>query len=131
MFDTPSKKEECGIFAIYGVDNPANLIYLGLYALQHRGQESAGIVVSNGSCVSSKKGMGLISDVFKDGGLENMQGHMGIGHVRYSTTGSSLLRNAQPFLVEQIDRFFALGHNGNIVNIAKLRRKLETSGAIF
>ena len=67
MFDTPSKKEECGIFAIYGVDNPANLIYLGLYALQHRGQESAGIVVSNGSCVSSKKGMGLVSDVFKDG----------------------------------------------------------------
>lgn len=131
MFDTPSKKEECGIFAIYGVDDPAKLIYLGLYALQHRGQESAGIAVSDGHCVSSRKGMGLISDVFKDVGLPNMQGHMGIGHVRYSTTGSSLLRNAQPFLVEQIDRFFALGHNGNIVNIANLRRKLETSGAIF
>lgn len=131
MFNTASKKEACGIFAIYGVDEPAKLIHLGLYALQHRGQESAGIVVSDGSTVSSKKGMGLVSDVFRSGELEELKGNMGIGHVRYSTTGSSMLRNAQPFLVEQIDRFFALGHNGNIVNISKLRRKLETSGAIF
>ncbi len=131
MFDSPSKKEACGIFGIYGADDPARLIYLGLYALQHRGQESAGIVVSDGNTVRSHKGMGLVPDVFKEGMLQDLKGKMGIGHVRYSTTGSSMLRNAQPFLVEQIDRIFALGHNGNIVNVAKLRRKLESQGAIF
>ncbi len=131
MFDSPSKKEACGIFGIYGADDPARLIYLGLYALQHRGQESAGIVVSDGTTVRSHKGMGLVADVFKEGMLQDLKGKMGIGHVRYSTTGSSMLRNAQPFLVEQIDRIFALGHNGNIVNVAKLRRKLESQGAIF
>ena len=131
MLDSPAKKEYCGIFAIYGVDDPARLIYLGLYAMQHRGQESAGIVVSNGLDVQSHKGMGLISDVFREDILRDMAGTMGIGHVRYSTTGSSMLRNAQPFLVEQIDRIFALGHNGNIVNIGTLRRKLEERGAIF
>lgn len=131
MFEPPSKKEACGIFGIYGAENPAQLIYLGLYALQHRGQESAGIVTSDGTGAHVHKGMGLLSDVFKDGELVNLKGHMGIGHVRYSTTGSSMLRNAQPFLVEQIDRIFALGHNGNIVNITKLRRKLEDKGAIF
>jgi amidophosphoribosyltransferase len=131
MIDSPSKKEECGIFGIYGDEDTATLIYLGLYALQHRGQESAGIVVSDGTSVMSHKGMGLISDVFRDQQLPNWKGSMGIGHVRYSTTGSSILRNAQPFLVEQIDRIFALGHNGNIVNVAKLRRSLESKGAIF
>lgn len=131
MFDSPSKKEACGIFGIYGADDPARLIYLGLYALQHRGQESAGIVVSDGTTIKSHKGMGSVPDVFKEGMLQDLQGKMGIGHVRYSTTGSSMLRNAQPFLVEQIDRIFALGHNGNIVNVAKLRRKLEAQGAIF
>ncbi len=131
MWDSPSKKEECGIFAIYGAEDPARLIYLGLFALQHRGQESAGIVVSDGVDLRSHKGMGLLQDVFKDGALETLTGHSGIGHVRYSTTGSSMLRNAQPFLVEQIDRAFALGHNGNIVNITSLRRRLESQGAIF
>jgi len=131
MIDSPSKKEACGIFGIYGADDPARLTYLGLYALQHRGQESAGIVVSDGNTVRSHKGMGLVPDVFKEGMLQDLKGTMGIGHVRYSTTGSSMLRNAQPFLVEQIDRIFALGHNGNIVNVAKLRRKLEAQGAIF
>jgi amidophosphoribosyltransferase len=126
-----SKKEACGIFGIYGSEDTARHIYLGLYALQHRGQESAGIVVTDGNTVSSHKGMGLISDVLKEETLDKLKGNMGIGHVRYSTTGSSMLRNAQPFLVEQIDRIFALGHNGNIVNIAKLRRKLESKGAIF
>jgi amidophosphoribosyltransferase len=131
MFESPSKKEACGIFGVYGAEDPAQLIYLGLYALQHRGQESAGIVVSDGTDVKAHKGMGLISDVFKEGIIEKLKGNMGIGHVRYSTTGSSMLRNAQPFLVEQIDRIFALGHNGNLVNVAKLRRKLESKGAIF
>jgi len=131
MFDSPSKKEACGIFAVYGAEDPAQLIYLGLYALQHRGQESAGIVVSDGTDVKAHKSMGLVSDVFKEGVIEKLKGNMGIGHVRYSTTGSSMLRNAQPFLVEQIDRIFALAHNGNLVNVAKLRRKLESRGAIF
>ncbi len=131
MFDSPSKKEECGIFAIYGVEDAAQLIYLGLFALQHRGQESAGIVVSDGRDITGHKGMGLLPDVFKEGDMQGLKGTMGIGHVRYSTTGSSLLRNAQPFLVEQIDRALALGHNGNIVNITPLRRKLESQGAIF
>ena len=131
MFDSPSKKEFCGIFAVYGAEDPAQLIYLGLYALQHRGQESAGIVVSDGTDVKAHKGMGLVSDVFKEGVIEKLKGSRGIGHVRYSTTGSSMLRNAQPFLVEQIDRIFALAHNGNLVNVAKLRRKLESKGAIF
>ncbi len=131
MSETGSKREYCGIFGIYGADNPAHLIYLGLYALQHRGQESAGIVTSDGNEITQHKGMGLISDVFKDGTLDTLTGSMGIGHVRYSTTGSSMLRNAQPFLVEQIDRTFALAHNGNIVNISNLRRQLESRGAIF
>lgn len=131
MFESPSKREACGIFAIYGADDPARLIYLGLYSLQHRGQESAGIVTSDGVSVAVHKGMGLVSDVFKEGELQSLKGHMGIGHVRYSTTGSSMLRNAQPFLVEQIERVLALGHNGNVVNIAKLRKKLESRGAIF
>lgn len=130
-FDSPSKKEACGIFAIYGAEDPARLIYLGLYALQHRGQESAGIVTCDGASVTAHKGMGLVSDVFKENELQKLKGHMGIGHVRYSTTGSSMLRNAQPFLVEQIDRVLALGHNGNVVNIARLRKKLESRGAIF
>jgi amidophosphoribosyltransferase len=131
MFDPPSKREACGIFGIFGDEDSARLIHLGLYALQHRGQESAGIVTSDGVGAYAHKGMGLLSDVFKEGELQRLKGHMGIGHVRYSTTGSSMLRNAQPFLVEQIDRIFALGHNGNVVNIAKLRRKLEARGAIF
>lgn len=131
MSDSPSKKEACGIFGIYGAEDPARLIHLGLYALQHRGQESAGIVVSDGNTVTAHKGMGLISDVFKEENLAPLKGSMGIGHVRYSTTGSSMLRNAQPFLVEQIDRIFALGHNGNIVNVTKMRKRLESKGAIF
>lgn len=131
MSDSSSKKEACGIFGIYGAEDPARLIHLGLYALQHRGQESAGIVVSDGNTVTAHKGMGLISDVFKEENLAPLKGSMGIGHVRYSTTGSSMLRNAQPFLVEQIDRIFALGHNGNIVNVTKIRKRLESKGAIF
>ncbi|MBM3298760.1 MAG: amidophosphoribosyltransferase [Deltaproteobacteria bacterium] len=131
MSDSWSKKESCGIFAIYGADDPARLIHLGLYALQHRGQESAGIVTSDGTEVFVHKGMGLVSDVFKEGELEHLKGNMGIGHVRYSTTGSSMLRNAQPFLVQQIDRVLALGHNGNVVNVAKLRQRLESKGAVF
>ncbi len=131
MFDAPSKKEACGLFGIYGTEDAARLAFLGLYSLQHRGQESAGIVVSDGTRLAAYKEMGLVSDVFDDDAISKLTGSIGLGHVRYSTTGSSMLRNAQPFLVEQIDRNFALGHNGNIVNIAKLRRRLESKGAIF
>ncbi len=131
MFNSPSKKEACGLFGIYGSDDPARLTYLGLYSLQHRGQESAGIVASDGKKVTAHRGMGLVADVFQPEDLKRLEGAMAIGHVRYSTTGSSNLRNAQPFVVEQIDKTFAIGHNGNIVNIAALRKKLEARGAIF
>ncbi len=131
VIEFPSKREACGIVGVCGSEEAARLIYLSLYALQHRGQESAGVVVSDGTHVTSHKGMGLVSDVLKEETLRSLTGSLGIGHVRYSTTGSSMLRNAQPFLVEQIDRIFALGHNGNIVNIDRLRRKLEARGAIF
>jgi len=131
MLESPSKKEACGIFGIYGVEDPASLIYLGLYSLQHRGQESAGITVSDGTSLTSHKGMGLVSDVFKDGMLHNMKGKMGIGHVRYSTTGSSNIMNAQPFLVRHRKKAYAVAHNGNIVNAHLLKEELEQSGSIF
>jgi len=92
-------REECGIFAIYGHEDAARLTFFGLFALQHRGQESAGIVTSDGCNVSEHKGMGLASEVFKEATLQKLPGKLAIGHVRYSTTGSSTLSNAQPFLV--------------------------------
>ena len=124
-------REECGIFAIYGHEDAARLAFFGLFALQHRGQESAGIVSSDGCNVSEHKGMGLVSEVFKEAILQKLSGSMAIGHVRYSTTGSSTLSNALPFLVHFSDEYYALGHNGNIVNAQKLREELEGSGSIF
>ncbi len=124
-------KESCGVFAVFGSKEAAKLTYLGLYALQHRGQESAGIAVFDGTNVSVHKGMGLVSEVFKEEGLEKLVGHMSIGHVRYSTTGSSQIKNAQPFLVEYSRGSMAIVHNGNLVNGGSLRRKLEQEGAIF
>jgi len=124
-------REECGIFAIYGHEDAARLTFFGLFALQHRGQESAGIVTSDGCNVSEHKGMGLASEVFKEATLQKLPGKLAIGHVRYSTTGSSTLSNAQPFLVHFADEYYALGHNGNILNAQKLREELENSGSIF
>ncbi|MCK4326328.1 amidophosphoribosyltransferase [bacterium] len=121
----------CGIFGIYGHKDSAHLTYLGLYALQHRGQESAGIVVSDGKAVRSQKGMGLVTDVFSQEAFEKLPGHVSVGHVRYSTTGSSLSKNAQPFLVEYSHGSLAIAHNGNLVNARQLRDKLESSGSIF
>jgi amidophosphoribosyltransferase len=95
----PRRREECGIFGIFNHPDAAKLTYFGLYALQHRGQESAGIVVSDGRQVNEYKHMGLVCEVFQEGTLKALKGHLAIGHVRYSTTGSSLLANAQPFLV--------------------------------
>lgn len=125
-------KEECGVFGIYAPDQPvARLTYFGLYALQHRGQESAGIAVSDGRNIEVHKGMGLASEVFSNRIIEHLQGKMAIGHVRYSTTGSSLLANAQPLVVYYQKGMMALGHNGNLTNAVELREELGKDGAVF
>lgn len=124
-------KEECGICGIFGHPDSAKLAYFGLYALQHRGQESAGIVTSDGNQIFEHKAMGLVSEVFTEKNLQRLHGHMAVGHVRYSTTGSSTIVNAQPFTARHRDRFFAVAHNGNLVNIRKLKDELEQNGSIF
>src|SRR6185295_1846706 len=109
--------EECGVFAVYAPgDDVARLSYFGLFALQHRGQESAGIAVSDGRRLRCHKEMGLVTQVFDEGVLQNLRGHLAIGHTRYSTTGSSILCNAQPIQVETPYGPIAVAHNGNIVN---------------
>jgi amidophosphoribosyltransferase len=127
----PRKREECGIFGVFGNPDAAKLTYFGLYALQHRGQESAGIAVSDGTQVREYKHMGLVHEVFKEETLKALTGHLSIGHVRYSTTGSSLVSNAQPFVVYLGDEYYGIAHNGNMVNALELRRELESQGAIF
>ena len=125
------KKESCGLFAIYGHPEAARLTYFGLYALQHRGQESAGIVSYDGQHCCEHKGMGLVSDVFQEKDFERLKGNIALGHVRYSTTGSSRIQNAQPFLVQFKDMQIAIAHNGNLVNTVHLRTQLEDQGIIF
>jgi amidophosphoribosyltransferase len=129
--DNGRPREECGIFAIYGHEEAARVAFFGLFALQHRGQESAGIVTSDGCQVMEHKGMGLASAVFKEPTLQKLSGSLAIGHVRYSTTGSSTISNAQPFLVHFGEEYYALAHNGNIVNAQQLRTELENNGSIF
>jgi amidophosphoribosyltransferase len=124
-------REECGVIGIFGHPEAANIAYLGLYALQHRGQESAGIVASDCRSLSVEKGMGLVAEVFSEQRLSRLQGRSAIGHVRYSTAGSSSLANAQPFLASYRQGSLALAHNGNLVNLDPLRAKLEAGGAIF
>jgi amidophosphoribosyltransferase len=124
-------REACGIFAVYGHEDAAKLTYFGLYALQHRGQESAGIVVSDGRLVREHKAMGLVPDIFDEEILERLEGDLALGHVRYSTTGSSLLVNAQPFRVRHSGRTLAIAHNGNLVNARALRVAMEDRGSIF
>ena len=124
-------KDKCGVFGIFGHKDAARLTYLGLYALQHRGQESAGIVTSDGRLVREHKGMGLVSEVFNEEEIAKLTGNIAIGHTRYSTTGSSNIKNAQPFLVETLSGHIAVAHNGNLVNALTLRKKLEKEGAIF
>ena len=115
------KKEACGVFGVYAPNQPvAHLLYLGLYALQHRGQESAGMAVSSGDDITVVKDMGLVATVFDDRTLQGLSGHLGIGHTRYSTTGSSSWRNAQPVFRDAPAGQFALGHNGNLVNTEAL-----------
>ncbi|MDQ6632211.1 MAG: amidophosphoribosyltransferase, partial [Verrucomicrobiota bacterium] len=124
-------KHYCGLFGIYGHPNAAELTYYGLYALQHRGQESAGIVSCDGRQFRIHKDMGLVSQIFDGNVLNNLAGSMAIGHTRYSTTGSSHLRNAQPLTVDCARGQIAIAHNGNLTNAASLREELETQGSIF
>lgn len=124
-------REECGICGIFNHPDSAKLTYFGLYALQHRGQESAGIVTTDGTHVYEHKAMGLVSEVFSEQNLRDLYGHIAVGHVRYSTTGASTLINAQPFTATHRDKFFAVAHNGNLVNIRELRDELEERGSIF
>ncbi|MBI1869973.1 MAG: amidophosphoribosyltransferase [Chlamydiae bacterium] len=124
-------KDACGVFGVFGNDNASHLTYLGLYALQHRGQESAGIVASDGKTLKVHKGMGLVGEVFGEKTLKALTGSIAIGHVRYSTTGSSLIENAQPLLVSCSKGDIAIGHNGNLVNARELREELERKGSIF
>lgn len=130
MDDKP--RDKCGVMALYGHPRAAELTYLGLYALQHRGQESAGIVSSDGQKLYAHRGMGLLADVFRDQSkFKELEGNWAIGHVRYSTTGSSSLTNVQPLMVITKDGPLAVAHNGNLTNERALRKKLESEGAIF
>ena len=124
-------KESCGIMGVFNHPEAAKLVYLGLYALQHRGQESAGIVSTDGEHLYTHKGLGLVSDVFDESSLEKLKGHSAIGHVRYSTTGSTSLENAQPIVSKYKGGTIAIAHNGNITNSSLLRQELEGRGSIF
>src|SRR5213593_3902195 len=124
-------KDYSGAFDIYGHANAAELTYYGLYAMQHRGQESAGIVASDGKQFRAHKGMGLVSQIFTGNVLQNLAGSIAIGHTRYSTTGSSHLRNAQPLTVDCARGQIAIAHNGNLTNASQLREELEQRGSIF
>jgi amidophosphoribosyltransferase len=123
--------EECGVFGVAGHPEAAKLTYLGLYALQHRGQEGAGIVCSNKGQMIAHRGVGLVADVFKPHKLAPLVGDVAIGHVRYSTFGTSILKNVQPLTVDYAKGSLSLAHNGNLVNAGTLREDLETDGAIF
>ena len=123
--------EECGIFGVYGHPEAANLTYLGLYALQHRGQEGSGICSSDGRHLFLEKSRGLVADVFSEKRLKRLPGHTAIGHNRYSTAGSSVLRNVQPIVANFALGTLAIAHNGNLVNATELRESLENEGAIF
>jgi amidophosphoribosyltransferase len=129
MFD--KFHDECGVFAIYGHPEAAKMAYLGLYALQHRGQESAGICTSDGKDVHCEKSMGHVAEIFTPQVIETLPGELAIGHTRYSTAGDTALLNAQPFSVACNKGRIAVAHNGNITNAVELRRELERQGSIF
>lgn len=136
-YDEDEMHEECGVFGIYDFDgnDVANTIYYGLFALQHRGQESCGIAVSDTAGpkgkVSSLKGMSLVNEVYTTDSLSKLKGNIGVGHVRYSTAGASTIENAQPLVLNYVKGTLGLAHNGNLVNAPELRRELELTGAIF
>ena len=124
-------KDECGVFGIFGHPEAANMTYLGLYALQHRGQESAGIAASDNEVIRLSRAMGYVADVFNSENLASLSGPIAIGHVRYSTAGESRLANAQPFLIDCAHGQMAIGHNGNLVNASELKDMLVRQGSIF
>ncbi|MEW6602864.1 MAG: amidophosphoribosyltransferase, partial [Nitrospirota bacterium] len=123
--------DECGVFGVFGHTEASNLTYLGLHALQHRGQEGAGICSSDGKQVYIEKSMGLVADIFSEKRLKRLPGHIAIGHNRYSTAGSSSLKNVQPLMVNFSLGSLAIAHNGNLVNALELKSELESQGAIF
>jgi amidophosphoribosyltransferase len=129
--DDDKLREECGVVAIHGHPDAARQAYLGLYALQHRGQESAGIATADYNTLSNIKGMGLVAEIFTDDVLRKLPGELAIGHTRYSTTGDSALLNAQPIRVESTKGLIAIAHNGNLINLGNVKTRLERDGAIF
>ena len=132
MIATSDKlRDECGVVAIYAHPEAETLAYLGLHALQHRGQESAGIVTSDGMSLHIHKAMGLVADIFTEKRLARLQGTLAIGHTRYSTTGDSALLNAQPIMVQSNKGMIALAHNGNLTNAQEIRGRMEAQGSIF
>ena len=124
-------KDECGVFGIFGHPEAANLTYLGLYALQHRGQESAGISSADGEKLRISRAMGQVAEAFNEQTLQTLPGHIAVGHTRYSTAGESKLENAQPFLIDCAHGQIAVAHNGNLVNAMELRDELVRNGSIF
>ncbi len=129
--DADTLHEECGVVAVHNHPQASHQAYLALYALQHRGQESAGIATADGQHLANIKGMGLVSEIFTDDVLQKLPGSMAIGHTRYSTTGDSALLNAQPIRVDSTKGLIAIAHNGNLVNLGNLRTRLEREGAYF
>ena len=123
--------DHCGVFGVFGHPEAANLAYLGLYALQHRGQESAGMVVSDGAELRLHRAMGEVEEIFQPSVLAKLPGSSAIGHTRYSTAGDKALLNAQPIMIDCNKGKVALGHNGNLTNAGEWRRKLEHRGSIF
>jgi amidophosphoribosyltransferase len=131
MVTSDKFRDECGVVAIYASAEAEKLAYLGLHALQHRGQESAGIVTSDGMRLRAHKAMGLVADIFREPELDKLRGTLAIGHTRYSTAGDSALLNAQPILVQSNKGQIAVAHNGNLVNANQIRARLEGQGSIF
>src|SRR5882672_5376885 len=129
MLTSDKFRDECGVVAIYAHPEAETLAYLGLHALQHRGQESAGIVSSNGLTLRAHRAMGLVADIFTEDVLKDMRGTLAIGHTRYSTAGDSTLLNAQPIMVQSNKGMIALAHNGNLVNAQEIRARLEGQGS--
>lgn len=123
--------EECGVFGVFNHPDAPQITYYGIHALQHRGQESAGICASNGEAFSYHRGMGLVTEAFNGGKLEEIHGKMAIGHVRYTTAGESKIENAQPLVFKYTEGNLALAHNGNLVNADQVRHQLERQGSIF
>src|SRR5579862_5270793 len=131
MLTSDKFRDECGVVAVYSHLEAEKLAYLGLHALQHRGQESAGIVTSDGMALHMHKAMGLVADIFQESVLAKLRGTLAIGHTRYSTAGDSALLNAQPIMVQSNKGMMALAHNGNLVNAQDIRASLEAQGSIF